>query len=585
MKSKKSIFPMIYGIMLGLFVIVIVYLAVRGTGKPLADAEFDRTEPFMAGWHTADGTELGEKALRKINSVSADKEFGIYNTIPENPESADVIFFRAKNVFYSVYIDGELVYEPEFGESVFYTNSTGTRYNSIPLSPEHFGKEIEIRLTAAYKNARCGLDGFRIGSSGGAILNIIQEKLVSFIVCVLLLFVGLLLSIADIPINMRQKKNHELLFLGLFSICIATWCLTELNVVQFFFDNSRLMQVISCGSLMLIPFPLILYLEAAVGFKNKLVTPVICTMSAVEFVVCWVLHLLKIKDIHETITLSHIIVAIASVLLVYSFVKNATAKIKEEGMNIYHMLRTIGLCSIAVAAVIDMVRYYSGNTSDSAQFVRIGMLIFTICYGSSSLENTINAVKMGAQAEFVSRLAYHDGLTGIGNRTAFEERLEELEKSQTASPVGIVMFDVNDLKYVNDHLGHPLGDVLIKTAAEIISASFGSENEECFRIGGDEFAVIMRGEGIKERYEKGMLIFNEQTERRNSAPENVLRISIAHGFCIYDSECEGDRPQTVTCERIEDAYKKADEKMYETKREMKALQSPPEEYYSAKCAV
>ncbi len=577
MRAKNGIFPIIYGIMLGLFVIVIIYLALAAgsTGKSIADAEYDRTVPFMAGWHTADGTELDEKALRKINTVSADKEISVYNTIPESLKNADALFFRAKNVFYSVYIEGELIYEPELPESVFYTNSTGTRWNSIDLLPEYLGKEIEIRLTAAYKTARCGLDGFRIGA-GGAILNVIKDKMASFIVCVLLLFVGLLLSIADIPINMRRTKNHELLYLGLFSICVATWCLTELNVIQFFFDNSRLLQVVSCGSLMLIPFPLVLYLNAAVGFKHKAVVPVICTMSAVEFVVCWGLHLLKIKDIHETITLSHIIVAIASVLLVYSFVKDAIVKSRENGVNIYHILRTIGLCSIGIAAVIDIARYYSGQTSDSAQFVRVGMLIFAVCYGSSSLENTVNAVKMGAQAEFVSRLAYHDGLTGIGNRTAFEERLAELEKAQSGSPVGIVMFDVNDLKYVNDNLGHPLGDVLIKTAAEIISASFSSENDECFRIGGDEFAVIMRGENIAQRYEKGMIVFNEQTEQRSSSPENVLRISIAHGFFVYDSECG--------LTRIEEAYKKADEKMYETKREMKALQSTPEEYYAARRA-
>ena len=58
----------------------------------------------------------------------------------------------------------------------------------------------------------------------------------------------------------------------------------------------------------------------------------------------------------------------------------------------------------------------------------IGLLIFIICYGSSSLEKTINAVKLGVQAEFVSQLAYRDGLTGIGNRTAFQEHLVDLEK-------------------------------------------------------------------------------------------------------------------------------------------------------------
>lgn len=575
MKSRNGIFPVIFGIMLAFFTIVSVYLAAKGAGRSLADAEYSRTAPFTKGWHTADGTELDEKALRKINSVSGEEEISIYNTLPADSSDADALFFRAKNIFYSVYIDGEAVYVPDFGESIFYTKSTGTRWTGIDITPDQLGKEIEIRVRAAYKNARCGVDSFRIGSSGGIILNILGEKLVSFITCVLLMFVGLLLAIADIPINMRNQKNHELLYLGVFSICVSIWCLAELHIIELFYDDSRLVQMISCCSLMLIPFALILYLNAAIGFKNKLVVPVLSGLCILGFVLSWTLHLLKIKDIHETLTFSHINVVIASVLLIYAVVKNVIIKGKGQSAPIYRVLKAIGLCSIAIAAIIDMGRFYSGQTGDSAQFVRIGMLIFTICYGSSSLENTINAVKKGAQADFVSRLAYQDGLTGIGNRTAFEERLSALEaEKDDDAAVGIVMFDVNDLKYVNDNLGHPLGDSMIRKAAEIISKAFGEDGGECFRIGGDEFAVIMRGNDVKERYEKGILVFDEQSKLHNSSSDSKFRISIAHGFFIFNRECE--------LEHIEDAYKMADKNMYETKRAMKALQSTPEEYYSAR---
>lgn len=574
MKSKNSVFHIIFGIMLFFFIVVVVYLAAGCKTKSMADAEYDRTASFIEGWHTADGTELDEKSLRKINSVSGDEEISIFNTLPTYSNDADALFFRAKNVFYSVYIDGEPVYIPEFGESVFYTDSTGTRWNSIDITPEQLGKEIEIRVRAAYTNARCGVDGFRIGSSGGVILNLLKENLVSLITCILLLFVGLLLSIADIPINMRTQKNHELLFLGIFSMCVSVWCLAELHMVELFFDDSRLIQMISCYSLMLIPFALILYLNAAIGFKNKAVVPVLCGLCTLGFAASWTLHFLKIKDIHETLTFSHINVVIASVLLIFTVVKATVQRSKKQGAKIYVILRTVGLCSIAVAAIVDMVRFYSGHTSDSAMFVRIGMLIFTVCYGSSSLENTINAVKMGAQAEFASRLAYQDGLTGIGNRTAFEERLAKLDSEKGDNSIGIVMFDVNDLKYVNDNLGHPTGDSMIRAAADIINASFGNDEEECFRIGGDEFAVIMCGSNIKERYEEGMLNFNELTEQHNCSPNCKFRVSIAHGFFIYDSKCG--------LERVQDAYKKADENMYETKREMKSHQSSPEEYYKGR---
>ena len=48
-----------------------------------------------------------------------------------------------------------------------------------------------------------------------------------------MLFAGLLLMIADIPANMQRDKNHELLYLGLFAISIALWCLAETNLLQF----------------------------------------------------------------------------------------------------------------------------------------------------------------------------------------------------------------------------------------------------------------------------------------------------------------------------------------------------------------
>ncbi|MDE6733021.1 MAG: GGDEF domain-containing protein [Oscillospiraceae bacterium] len=584
MKSKKSVFPILFCVMLAFVTIISVSIAARNERVSLAEAEYGRTAPFVDGWHTADGTELDEKALKKINSIAGDKEISIYNTLPAGSNDADALFFRAKNVFYSVYIDGEAVYVPDFGESVFYTKSTGTRWTSIDITPDQLGKEIEIKIRAAYENARCGVDSFSIGSSGGIILNILGEKIVSFITCVLLMFVGLILIVADIPINMGKHKNHELMYLGVFSISVSIWCLVELHIIELFFDDSRLMQVISCCSLMLIPFALILYLNAAIGFKNRFLIPVLSGLCVLGFAASWTLHLLKIKDIHETLTFSHVNVVIASVLLVYSIIKGVIIKGKGQSGKIYRILKAMGLCSIAVAAMIDIVRFYSGQTGDSAQFVRIGMLIFTICYGSSSLENTVNAVKLGAQAEFASRLAYHDGLTGIGNRTAFEEKLASLETEKSEkeekddnTAVGIVMFDVNDLKYVNDNLGHPTGDEMIRKAAEIISAAFEADGGECFRIGGDEFAVIIKGDSagdVKASYEKGMLIFDEQTKRHNGAPDSKFRVSIAHGFFIFNNDCE--------LEHIEDAYKMADKKMYETKRAMKALQSTPEEYYASR---
>lgn len=82
--------------------------------------------------------------------------------------------------------------------------------------------------------------------------------------------------------------------------------------------------------------------------------------------------------------------------------------------------------------------------------------------------------------------------------------------------IKMVYLDVNDLKKVNDNLGHEYGDKLLKSAAKIISESFGAFGKS-YRIGGDEFCVLMSGENIEENYDKGLILFKSMIEDKNNS--------------------------------------------------------------------
>ncbi|MBD5464571.1 MAG: GGDEF domain-containing protein [Lachnospiraceae bacterium] len=572
MEKFNRKYHVMYAFMLAVFICMVAWMCIQYKGPSFKEESFTEASDFLKGWRTEDEREADIAHLNKLAGVETNKEFSIYNTLPDELEEGASLYYRSKNIFYKVYIDGKLVYEPYEPQNLFYTKSFGTRWNCIPILSQDAGKLIEIRITLAYSDARAGMDNLYIGLPGGIIFDILGGKVIAFVSCILLLFSGMLLIVADIPINMSNQKNHELMYLGLFAVSIAIWCITETNLLQFFVGDSRMLQVISCYSLILIPIPMILYLNSAYGFRKRFVVKAFVALSFLEFILCMVLHLLNVADLHETLPLSHIMLALSAIIMFYMIIRNSFIKGKNQARNIYRVLRGIGLCGISVATVIDIIRFYRGNSNDSAMFVRIGLLIFIICYGSSSLEKTINAVKLGVQAEFVSQLAYRDGLTGIGNRTAFQEHLVDLEKRKNEIPaVAIIMFDVNDLKFVNDNLGHHLGDSMLVQSANTIKSAFESQKGECFRIGGDEFAVLISGSNVQMRCEQGLMNFKKKMVEHNRKPDKLFRISIAYGYALSDKENAG--------KKLMDIYQQADMRMYENKKIMKASQSKPEEYY------
>ena len=121
----------------------------------------------------------------------------------------------------------------------------------------------------------------------------------------------------------------------------------------------------------------------------------------------------------------------------------------------------------------------------------------------------------------------------------------------------------NFLKKVNDNYGHAEGDRYIITAANIISDSF-SKYGKCYRIGGDEFFVILDGDNAEKNCEAAIEVFEKLVREYNETHDLPVPLQIAFGKSVYV-------PGT---DSLETAEKAADELMYERKKKLKAESNP-----------
>lgn len=110
-----------------------------------------------------------------------------------------------------------------------------------------------------------------------------------------------------------------------------------------------------------------------------------------------------------------------------------------------------------------------------------------------------SAIKITQLMRLLENAARIDGLTGLWNRAYFNERLEsELASAvRKAQPISLVMCDLDHFKKLNDGFGHPAGDTVLQTFAQVLRAEIRAYDIAC-RYGGEEFALILPGATLAE---------------------------------------------------------------------------------------
>ena len=159
----------------------------------------------------------------------------------------------------------------------------------------------------------------------------------------------------------------------------------------------------------------------------------------------------------------------------------------------------------------------------------------------------------------LNKRAYVDALTHVRNKGAYSTFVEDLQEGldadESKAAFAIGMFDCDNLKIINDKYGHEKGDVYLLSACRLICRVF--QHSPVFRIGGDEFSVVLQNEDYKNRDTLAQQFSAAMLEHNELAGNEWEQVHVAMGIAVYDAQ---------TDHNVSDVMRRADELMYMNKR-------------------
>lgn len=206
-----------------------------------------------------------------------------------------------------------------------------------------------------------------------------------------------------------------------------------------------------------------------------------------------------------------------------------------------------------------------GALNECIELIILGILIFSIVSTVALVDNFLREYRNKTLQYMREKLVYKDILTSMKNRQSFEKQLKQDDENiNDFNSYWAISIDLSDIKYINNNFGYSHGDRLIQNLADSIEDTF-EDIGNCFRIGGDEFIVLIKNEP-KEKVERYIELFQSVITSYNQLHDIKMITSIGYDSYKYGYD-----------KSIFDLVSRTDYMMCKNKRKFKTSWMPDEE--------
>ena len=448
----------------------------------------------------------------------------------------DCLGFYLVHNYAQVYFDEELLYRLLPGRENLLCRGVSSNWVMVPVYPQDSGKQVRVVVTPVYESAVGFEVEFFIGSHLAIYLNQLKKDLPQIILSALSILMGLLIMAVQVFLTVKKKnESWAIFYLGNFSMLLGVWKITDTRFSPLMFSgNPLILGYIAIGLLFLSTIPVLFSVrEHFAGYPNTPISVVslICCAAALGALLCQILGIAELKQL---LTLSHILIVLTALTLAATVAVRGKQK---AGRNIRWYWNPVWI--LIPGIVSDLIRYYWSRSSSGLMYTMAAFLIYTAgLFTANFLE--------------INRMAKTDALTGLFNKSHWDQVMRE--GFPATEPIGLMMFDLNGLKQINDTMGHEAGDRVLTSFSNILRNSIPKSETIC-RWGGDEFTVMVT-DASREKMEAYLSEIGKAVSAYNASWEN-LEIHYAAGY-VLSSEFPG-----YTRKRL---LQMADERMYQDKQ-------------------
>ena len=472
------------------------------------------------------------------------------DTIPENYG----IMINTNYSKVSIYVGDELIGSYAQKTPLSFGRLVGNIRAVAPLKPEYAGMELVIKQDCYY-TGNLTINYINYGSMDGLVLNILRANMWRIILSVALITLSILcfgLSLSQKFVN-NPTNNWAFYHLGFFIFYLQLWLICSSDVPQYITNANEVVSLVSYISLAVLPIHFCAFCTEIFD-NSRIHFSVIQILSWIYLFVMIFGFVTNLYDPPEVLIMNHIIILLA--MFASTFI--AFSRIKNNPQDKNAVIFAVGVVILVLTVGLALGFFYRMPTSGlDAAILGVGILIFSLYLFAIILRIEIGYITTLQKNEVYKSLAYKDIMTDMLNRRAFNEKLDIIDSDNISKKqlLDMMILDINYLKRVNDVQGHAYGDELIIGAANCIKRVF-DDFGETYRIGGDEFAIIV----IDNHYEtmKALERLDKEIESFNEANKD-LKLSLSRGLAT------GSKVDIEEVSLSKYLFRVADEKMYKDK--------------------